>query len=91
MQQLCESVHSYAGEAGAWFRTISVKIRFDNFETHTRAHSLKNASCDLSALKKTAWQLLSSYFSGKKVRLIGVRVSGLQPAQGQMLLADYIV
>jgi len=89
LEDLCEEVCAYARKARAWFRTITIKIRFEDFETHTRAFSLKTATTDLSALNSTAWRLLHEALGNKKVRLIGVRVSGFKEVVGQKMLAEY--
>ena len=60
------------------FRTITVRVRFDNFETHTSSQTLKIAIVDDTILRREVLRLLFPYFKKKRlIRLLGVRVSHL--------------
>jgi len=62
-------------------RTISIKVRLDDFTTVTRAHTLEEATCDRALVAREALRLLSDYDPPRPVRLLGVRVAGLgQPS-----------
>lgn len=79
IMDLCNEVLFETQNQGVAFRTITVRVRFDNFETHTSAHSLKALTQDGILLQREAFKLLFPYFKGKRaIRLIGVRVSNLQ-------------
>lgn len=66
-----------ARHGGHQGRTITLKIRFRGFETHTRSRSLPNPTADDRLLYQTARQLLeSSGWLGRPVRLIGLGLSG---------------
>jgi len=58
-------------------RTITVKIRFSDFSTITRARSLTCHTRDASAIMRIARELAIPLLSGKKVRLAGLRLSSL--------------
>ncbi len=61
------------------FRTITLKIRFKNFETYTRAHSLTSYNTSPKHVRVVVMKLLEE-FEGKKpedIRLIGVKISNL--------------
>ena len=72
-------------------RTIGIKVRLDDFSTHTRARSRPEATNDVEVVKAVALDLLREFDPPRPVRLIGVRVAGLdedhpQPAAGQLEL-----
>lgn len=62
------------------FKTITLKIRFKNFETYTRSHSLSSYNIT-EKLVRTVVQKLLEEFENKKpedIRLIGVKISNLR-------------
>ena len=62
-----------------------IKVKFEDFAVHTRAKTLKSFPSDLNTLRKTAKELMTEFIEGKgkekekgkKIRLLGVRVSNL--------------
>ncbi len=58
-------------------RTIGIKVRFDDFTTVTRARSLDTAVNDTTAVGTVALELLRRLDPRRPVRLLGVRVAGL--------------
>jgi DNA polymerase IV (DinB-like DNA polymerase) len=71
-----------------FFKTVTVKLRYENFETHTRSKTLAFMTNRSQDLKKTAKELLQTYLrSDRKVRLIGVRVSNFVKGEKQKTLA----
>ena len=67
---------------------VTLKIRFEGFETHTRQHKRTTPTCDEREMLKTAWRLfLDGRLPNKPVRLIGIGISGWeedQPAQTEL-------
>jgi DNA polymerase-4 len=65
--------------------TVTLKIRFSGFETHTRQRRLERRSNDAGILAATAWALLEAgRWIGRPVRLIGLGIADLgapEPAQ----------
>lgn len=61
-------------------RTVTVKIRYHDFRTHTRAQTLAQPTDDADAIRETAVTLLDRFAMDRPVRLVGVRVSGLERA-----------
>ena len=65
------------------FRAVVVKVRFADFETHTRTHTLRNAANSAATLEREAWKLLLPFLDRrenphrKALRLVGVRVEKL--------------
>jgi nucleotidyltransferase/DNA polymerase involved in DNA repair len=59
-------------------RTVTVKLRYDNFQTTTHRTTLTFYTNNDMTLFKTAFHLfLKRYESGRKIRLIGISVSNL--------------
>lgn len=75
--------------------TIGIKVRLDDFSTHTRARTLDDATNDGSLVSRVALALLRDFDPPRPVRLLGVRVAGLDraadaaagPGDDQMALA----
>jgi DNA polymerase-4 len=81
---LAETTARRARSAGVRGRTVSIKVRFEDFSTVTRSSTL-SAPTDLSRTAyTTAHQLLvrlrASAAGGQRVRLLGVRLEGLVPS-----------
>jgi DNA polymerase IV (DinB-like DNA polymerase) len=75
---LAEEVHQDVIAIGYKFKTITVRVRYQHFDTHTRSKSLLFPTNDLDILRNTAKRLMEPFLRGReKVRLIGVRVSNL--------------
>ena len=84
MFEVAEEVHRRIVSENYRFRNVGIKIRFTGFETHTRSRSLKSLTDSLDILKFECDRLLSEFVSsGKKVRLIGVRVSSLEKGESE--------
>ena len=59
-------------------RTITIKVRYADFTTVTRSHTLSRASADADVIASWAKDLLARTDAGQRpVRLLGVRVAGL--------------
>jgi DNA polymerase-4 len=71
--ELCETL----GRQGASGRTIGIKVRLDDFSTHTRARTREEPTNDPAVVGPLARELLREFDPQRPVRLIGVRVAGL--------------
>lgn len=79
LRSLIDTVHARLLEERMMFRTVTLKIRFSGFETHTRAKSLRFHTSNKQTIVEEIRMLSDSFKShDKKVRLVGVRLSGLQ-------------
>lgn len=59
-------------------RTITLKIRFKNFETHTKSNTVQYAINDAITIRDIALILFRSFsIENKKIRLLGIKVSNL--------------
>ncbi|HZU59657.1 MAG TPA: hypothetical protein VE983_01760, partial [Solirubrobacteraceae bacterium] len=65
-------------EQGRCGRTVGIKIRLDDFSTHTRARTLDHPVADRDEVGRVARELLMRFGVPRPVRLLGVRVAGLQ-------------
>lgn len=82
--QVCEEVRTRK----LFFKTITVKVRFENFETHTRTKTLSFLTNRFQDLQKIALELIMGYLkTDRKIRLVGVRVSNFMKGEKQKTLA----
>ena len=87
MDALSEDVARETAEQQLFFKTITVKVRYENFETHTYAKSLPFQTNRLQDLRKTARELLDAHLKpGRRVRLLGVRTSNFVSGEKQKTL-----
>jgi DNA polymerase IV (DinB-like DNA polymerase) len=78
LDELAEEVHEDVIANGFKFKTITVRVRYQHFDTHTRSKSLLFPTNDLDILRNNAKRLIAPFLhKNKKIRLIGVRVSNL--------------
>jgi len=77
--QLCETLVRRRHRG----RTIGIKVRLNDFSTHTRARTLAEPTNDLETVRSVATELLREFDPPKPVRLIGVRVAGLDEPHDQ--------
>jgi nucleotidyltransferase/DNA polymerase involved in DNA repair len=88
LYMLSEDVSKEAQDQSLFYKTVTIKVRYENFETHTRSRTLPFMTNRQQDLKKTAKELLQTYLKpDRKVRLIGVRVSTFISGEKQKTLA----
>ena len=86
---LSDSVASRLRSAGMAGRTITIKVRFGDFTTITRSHTLASPVDSGVVLAREAKRLLEEVDVTPGVRLIGVGVSELEdPTRAQLSLDD---
>jgi len=87
LDKLCDAVYKELKEYNFLFRTVTVTVRYENFETHTHSRTLPFLTSRLEDFKKTAHELLQPYLRPeRKIRLVGARVSSLISAEKQTRL-----
>ncbi len=79
VERLCAGLES-SGRRG---RTVGIKVRLDDFSTHTRARTLPEPVARADQVDPIALELLRRFAAPRPVRLLGVRVAGLERAPGQ--------
>jgi len=78
LDELGEEVHEDVIANGFKFKTITVRVRYQHFDTHIHSKSLPFPTDDLDILRNNAKRLMAPFLRDKKkVRLIGLRVSNL--------------
>jgi DNA polymerase-4 len=75
---LTQNVVSSMKEEGYRGRTVTVKVRFIDFKTYTRAKTLDGFTDSEGEIRRAAFDCLGRFELKKKVRLIGVRISDLE-------------
>ncbi len=69
---------------GASGRTITLKLRLEGFETHTRSKTLPEPVNDMATIRETAVRHFREFKrEGKLVRLVGIRVSNLEDTSAE--------
>ena len=71
-------------------RTVGIKVRLDDFSTHTRARTLPVPVNGADDVGRVALELLRAFAPARPVRLLGVRVAGLSTDEAeaeQLMLA----
>ncbi len=62
-------------------RTVTVKIRFSNFETHTKEKTLEQSTDQLQPIESAALACFGRFALTKRVRLLGVRLGDLSKGE----------
>jgi DNA polymerase IV (DinB-like DNA polymerase) len=78
LEMLAESVHRAIMKDRFLFKTVTLKVRYEDFSTYTRSKTVSVWTADIFVIKRTAIQLLSEFIGMQKIRLVGVGVSQLR-------------
>lgn len=89
LARLSEMVGRRLREHSLHARTVQLKLRYSDFTTITRAHSLDHATqLDTEIFREARALFRSNRKSRAKIRLLGVHASGLESGEGQLSLLD---
>ncbi|PYX58533.1 MAG: DNA polymerase IV [Acidobacteria bacterium] len=89
LMRLSEMVGRRLRENGLHARTIQLKLRYQDFTTITRAHSLAEPTqLDIEIFEQVRTLFRNNWHKAAKVRLLGVHVSGFKGHSGQIELLD---
>jgi DNA polymerase-4 len=89
LSNLCQKAGKRLRDAGLAARTVTLTIRYASFKTHTRAHTLPEATSLDQEILGAAKQLLARHRDTRQaVRLLGVALSGLGSGEKQLDLLD---
>ncbi len=80
LDELADDISQSLKKDGVLWKTVTIKVRYQGFLTHTRSRSISRSTSDPSTLRAIARILLAEMLDGRKVRLIGLRVSTLEKA-----------
>jgi DNA polymerase-4 len=75
--ELCARTAADLARKGYAGRTIGLKLRYDNFKTVTRNHTLDQPTRDAHAIRRAASECLKRVPLERRIRLLGVRVGTL--------------
>jgi DNA polymerase-4 len=85
LARLSEMVARRVREHGLHARTIGLKLRYTDFTTITRAHTLEHATQLDPEIFSTARRLFrENWKQGRTIRLLGVRAAGFEQSAGQL-------
>ena len=82
--QLVEQLAGDLQRKGYLGRTVGIKLRFDDFTTITRDLSLDQATAEASTIRLAAGLCLKRVDLARRIRLLGVRMGGLQRATADL-------
>jgi DNA polymerase IV len=77
--ELCAGLSDDLQRKGYVGKTIGLKLRFDNFKTVTRDHTLDQPTQDAQTIRRVAGECLKRVPLERRIRLLGVRASALTP------------
>ena len=86
LRSLCERVCWRARQRHVFARTITLKLRYADFETLTRARTLKATNAETRVLTCVKQLFRDNYDGRREVRLLGIALSGLEEAPCQLEL-----
>jgi DNA polymerase IV (DinB-like DNA polymerase) len=87
LDRLSEEVCNDTLRQNLYFKTVTIKVRYENFETHTHSRTLPLMTNRLQDLNKTARGLIQDYLRlDRKVRLVGLRVANFASTEKQKTL-----
>ncbi len=84
-QMVCRRLREY----GLHARTVNLKLRYSDFTTITRAHTLERTTqIDTEMFEEVRALFRKNWRQGGTIRLLGVQASSLERAEGQIALLD---
>lgn len=78
LAELARDVRADLKQNGYLARTVTIKIRFHDFETFTRAMTIPDYTDSEEEIRRAAFACLKRVELNRKVRLVGVRASNLR-------------
>jgi DNA polymerase IV (DinB-like DNA polymerase) len=86
LESLSHEVHDRLLGEGLWYRTVGIKVRFEGFVTFTREKTHTGYVDDLGVIQEYVALLFREFEKDRrKMRLVGVRLSDLKPAEGKQV------
>jgi DNA polymerase-4 len=81
LAELAKEVVADMQDSGYQTKTVTIKIRFGDFQTLTRAKTMADYTDAEEEIRKAAFSCLKRIDLNKRVRLIGVRATNLEKVQ----------
>ena len=69
-------------------RTVTVKVRYQGFITRTKARTLPHYTGDPATVRTCAHSLLRDIFNGRKIRLLGIRLSSFDTCDARQMILE---
>lgn len=85
---LADDVVGTLAAEGLRCRTVTVKVRYRGFQTHTRSRTLERFTADPGVIRRVSSALLLPFLNGTAVRLLGVRLSTLEGGRTRQTSID---
>ena len=91
LDEINKKIHNKLEIDGIFYKTITLKIRFEGFITYTRSKSLMHPVQDEKKALKVILDLYQEFTNyKKKVRLVGIRFSNLTKDKKQLKIIKFI-
>ncbi|NWF94561.1 MAG: DNA polymerase IV [Candidatus Thorarchaeota archaeon] len=91
VSMVCTRIADKIASKSLLYKTVTVKMRYADYDTLQRSRSLPVATDDRQTLTALALELFErNRDPHRAMRLIGVRVSGLEERGPQMLLTEFV-
>lgn len=89
--RMAEDLYETLVSEGLLFRTLTLKVRYEHFQTYTRSSTLDHPTSNPVIIRELAKALLKEFIGEKKIRLIGVRLSKIeQTSEKQRTITDFM-
>ena len=85
MDALAEEVCRNLSDESLHYRTVTVKVRYQGFVTRTKALTLPHYTGDPATVRTCAHSLLRNIFDGRKIRLLGIRLSSFDTCDARQM------
>jgi DNA polymerase IV (DinB-like DNA polymerase) len=91
LDSLADDVYRSLVKKKFLFRTVTLKVRFEEFSTYTRSKTLGACVSNPDVIKRTIRELIREFMGREKFRLLGVGVSKLEKLdERQMRITDFL-
>lgn len=91
MKIMSEELENELKNENKRFKTITLKIRFSDFETHTVSKTLKEYKNDKKIIYENSVELIKKFYPfEKKIRLIGIKVSNFEENK-EIKISEFII
>lgn len=85
LKELAAEIAEGMKKSGFAGKTITLKVRYNNFETITRSHSIDSFTADTATIMQVVHKLLQQTEIGtRKVRLLGITLSNLNVSEPEL-------
>ena len=84
LESLVKEVHERLQTERLLFRTVSIKVRFEGFQTFTRDKTHTGYVDDIHVVREYVHHLFREFEKDRRrIRLVGAKLSDLKPAEGR--------